>query len=89
MLTNLMVKSTVELASAMMLKLTLTNLLLEVNKDILFFLREEMVKLKYSGDLEKIVANIMDPSILFRETLSRRNISCPLEIGQLKFGLKS
>jgi len=84
-----MVKSTVVPVSAMMLKLTLTNLLLEVNKGTLFFLREETGKLKYNGDSEKIVASIMDPFILFRETPSRRNISCQLETGQLKFGLKS
>lgn len=86
---NKMVKSTVELASAMMLRLILTSSWLEVNKDIPFFAKEETTNLKCSGDSEKKVANILDPSMPSKETPSRKNTSSQLEIGPPKFGLKS
>jgi hypothetical protein len=83
------VKSTVELASATILRLILTSSWLEVSKDIPFSAKEETTNLKCSGDLEKKVANISDPSMPFRETPSRRSTSSQLEIGPPKFGLKS
>jgi hypothetical protein len=69
-----------------MLKLTLTSSLSDPNKDTPFFAREETTNLKYNGDSEKKLENIMDQFMLLLETPSRRSTSCQSLIGLPKFG---
>ena len=84
-----MAKFTVVLAFATMLKLIPTDSLLDVNRVILFFVKEEITNPKCNGDSEKKQESIMDLFMLCKETLNRKNTSCLLPIGQQKFGLKS
>jgi hypothetical protein len=61
---------------------------LEPNKDTFFKQTKEKLLILHR-DLDLIKESIMDPFILYGETLVMLNISFRLETGQQKYGVKS